>query len=144
MYGLAGLRIGWLVCRDRSMLERVATFKDYLTICSAGPSEFLAAIGLRHAAKLAARTTKIVEGNVAHVQAFIDSRPAEFAWVRPVAATTGFVHYRRGSAEKWTRELLEQTGVLFLPGPLFDFADTHFRVGLGRSALAHILTLIPS
>lgn len=143
VYGLAGLRIGWLVCRDRALLERVATFKDYLTICSAGPSEFLAAIALRHAEQLAARTRKIVEGNVARVQAFIDARAGEFSWVRPVAATTAFVHYRAGSAEQWTRELLAQTGVLFLPGPLFDFADTHFRVGLGRSALAQMLTLIP-
>lgn len=143
VYGLAGLRIGWLVCRDRSVLERVATFKDYLSICSPGPSEFLAAIALRHAQQLAARTTKIVQGNVALMQAFIDHRPDEFSWVRPVAGTTAFVHYLPGSAEEWTRELLEQTGVLFLPGPLFDFADTHFRVGLGRSALAAILPLLP-
>ena len=143
VYGLAGLRIGWLVCRDRSLLERVATFKDYLTICSAGPSEFLAAIGLRHAGPLAARTTKIVQGNVERMQAFIDDRPGQFSWVRPVAATTAFVHYRGGSAQKWTGELLERTGVLFLPGPLFDFADTHFRVGLGRSALPQALSLVP-
>lgn len=142
VYGLAGLRIGWLVCRDRSLLERVATFKDYLTICSPGPSEFLAAIALRHAEQLGARTRKIVEANVPLVQQLIDAHPAQFSWVRPVAGTTAFVRYVPGGAEKWAAGLLAATGVLLLPGPLFDFADTHVRVGLGRSALATCLPLI--
>lgn len=143
VYGLAGLRIGWLVCRDRALLERVATFKDYLTICSPGPSEFLATIGVRHTEALAARTRAIVEANLARVQALIDRRADLFSWVKPVAGTTGFVRYVPGGAERWAGELLAQTGVLFLPGPLFDFADTHFRVGLGRAALAGALPLIP-
>ena len=143
VYGLAGLRIGWLVCRDRSLLERVATFKDYLTICSPGPSEFLAAIAVRHTEQLAARTRRIVETGVAHVQKLIDARPEQFSWVRPVAGTTAFVRYVPGGAEAWTRQLLEQMGLLFLPGPIFDFTDTHFRVGLGRAALSEMLRLIP-
>ena len=142
VYGLAGLRIGWLVCRDRSLLERVATFKDYLTICSPGPSELLAAIALRHAEQLATRTKKIVQANVPLVQRLIDERPHQLSWVRPVSGTTGFIRHLGGSTEQWTRELLERTGVLLLPGPLFDFADTHFRIGLGRSALAAWLPLI--
>lgn len=144
VYGLAGLRIGWLVCRDRALLERVATFKDYLTICSPRPSEFLAAIALRHAEQLASRTRKIVEANVPLVQELVDARPDLFSWVRPVAGTTAFVRYLPGGAEKWANELLARTGVLFLPGPLFDFTDTHFRVGLGRSALATALPLLSS
>ncbi|MDP1828480.1 MAG: aminotransferase class I/II-fold pyridoxal phosphate-dependent enzyme [Archangium sp.] len=142
VYGLAGLRIGWLVCRDRALLERVATFKDYLTICSPGPSEFLAAIALRHAEQLAGRTKKIVEANVPLVQRLIDERPEQFSWICPVAGTTGFVRYVPGGAERWTRGLLEESGVLFLPGPIFDFADTHFRIGLGRSALANWIQLV--
>ncbi len=142
VYGLAGLRIGWLVCRDRSLLERVATFKDYLTICSPGPSEFLAAIALRHTEVLATRTRKIVEANLPLVQQLITERPDQFSWVRPVAGTTGFMRYVPGGAEKWTREVLARSGLLFLPGPLFDFSDTHFRIGLGRSALVTWLPLL--
>lgn len=142
VYGLAGLRIGWLACRDRALLERIATFKDYLTICSPGPSEFLAAIALRNSEQLAARTKKIVEENVLKVQRLIDERPEEFSWIKPVAGTTAFVRYVPGGAEKWTQELLADSGLLFLPGPIFDFADTHFRIGLGRSALATWIHLV--
>ncbi len=142
VYGLAGLRIGWLVCRDRELLERIATFKDYLTICSPGPSELLAAIAVRNTEKLAARTKKIVQENVVRVQRLIDERPAEFSWICPVGGTTGFIRYVPGGAEKWANELLKDAGLLFLPGPIFDFADTHFRIGLGRSALETWIHLI--
>lgn len=142
VYGLAGLRIGWLVCKDRALLERIATFKDYLTICSPGLSEFLAAIALRHTEQLAARTKKIVEENVGRVQRLIDERPEEFSWIRPVSGTTGFIRYVPGGAEKWTQGLLQDSGLLFLPGPIFDYPDTHFRIGLGRSALATWIHLV--
>jgi Aminotransferase class I and II len=34
-YGLPGLRIGWLACRDRALLERLERRKHYTTICNA-------------------------------------------------------------------------------------------------------------
>lgn len=135
VYGLAGLRIGWLVARDRALLARVSAFKDYLSICSPAPSEYLAAIALRHAEVFAAQARATVQQNVAAMQRVIDRSGGEFSWVRPVAGTTGFVRREAGAVSAWCDELLARTGVLFLPGPLFDFPDTHFRVGLGRSAL---------
>lgn len=140
-YGLAGLRIGWLATRERALLDRVAAFKDYLTICSAGPSELLAEVALQNAEKLAERSRTIVRANVELMQDLIDKRSDVFSWVRPVAGTTGFVRYAGGGAEKWCRELLEEKGVLFLPGPLFDFGDTHFRVGLGRASLKDAISV---
>ena len=38
-YGLAGLRLGWLVTKDRQLLARCASLKDYTTICAPAPSE---------------------------------------------------------------------------------------------------------
>ena len=131
-YGLAGLRIGWLTCRDRGLLERVATFKDYLTICSAGPSEFLAAIGLRHTEELAARGRELVRANRARVDALVARFPDVFQWVRPAAGSTAFPRLVKGGATAFTERLLADTGVLLLPSPLFDAGDAHVRLGLGR------------
>ena len=36
-YGLPGLRVGWLACRDRALLERLEKRKHYTSICNAGP-----------------------------------------------------------------------------------------------------------
>lgn len=41
-FGLAGLRIGWIVTKDQDLYQKIATFKDYTTICSSAPSEILA------------------------------------------------------------------------------------------------------
>src|SRR5262245_58818329 len=43
-FGLAGLRLGWLVVRDADLRGRLAAFKDYTTLCASGPSEILALI----------------------------------------------------------------------------------------------------
>ena len=49
-YGLPGLRIGWLACRDAGLSGRTRQLKDYTTICSSAPSELLVALALRHRA----------------------------------------------------------------------------------------------
>jgi aspartate/methionine/tyrosine aminotransferase len=41
-YGLAGLRIGWIATRNEKVRARMESLKDYTTICSSAPSEFLA------------------------------------------------------------------------------------------------------
>lgn len=138
-YGLAGLRIGWLACQDHSLLERIAAFKDYLTICSPAPSEFLATVALRHAETLAARAREQVRSNRERVDALFARHPGVFSWVRPVAGTTAFPRLVQGGATAFTERLLADTGVLLLPGPLFDFDDAHVRLGLGRRTLPEAL-----
>ena len=43
-YGLPGLRLGWLACRDGAFLQKIVSLKHYTTICSSAPSEFLTAL----------------------------------------------------------------------------------------------------
>src|SRR5689334_2329546 len=58
-YGLPGLRIGWLACRDQRIRDALATLKDYTTICASAPSELLVALALRHRGILVARNLEI-------------------------------------------------------------------------------------
>jgi aspartate/methionine/tyrosine aminotransferase len=51
-YGLAGLRIGWIGTRNERVRTRMASLKDYTTICSSAPSEFLAEVVPCHARPL--------------------------------------------------------------------------------------------
>ncbi len=130
-YGLAGLRIGWVTCADRALLSKLSAFKDYLTICNAGPSELLAAVALRHGEALIARCRKIVLENVQLADAFLARHPHRLSWVRPTAGTTSLV--RVEGASSFSKALLTDTGVLVMAGPDFEYRDTHFRMGLGRS-----------
>lgn len=46
-YGLPGLRIGWIMTKDRDLLQRMERYKHYLSICNSAPAERLAIIALR-------------------------------------------------------------------------------------------------
>ncbi len=136
-FALAGLRIGWLATRDRALLARVAAFKDYTTICASAPSEILAIVGLRARDAVIDRSRSIVEANLPLLDAFFAARPGAFRWVRPRAGSIGFPRLTAPgvSIDDFAAELVEQEGVLLLPGSRLDYPGNHFRVGFGRHDL---------
>jgi aspartate/methionine/tyrosine aminotransferase len=136
-FAMAGLRIGWLVTRDRELLARCAAFKDYTTICSAAPSEVLALIGLRARDTVLGRSREIVAANLERVDAFFDEWADRFSWVRPRGGSVGFPRLTVPgvSIDTWAAELVESEGVLLLPASQFGYGGNHFRLGLGRTDL---------
>lgn len=141
-YGLAGLRIGWVSCADRPLLERMAAIKDYLTICNSAPSEFLATIATRHDAALTQRVRQICARNLDALDAFFGERRELFCWKRPRAGTTAFPRYRAGSAHAFCARAVERAGVLLLPSTVFDAGDAHFRIGYGRANMPEALAAL--
>ena len=141
-YGLAGLRIGWIATQDAALLERVATIKDYLTICNAAPSEFLAAIALHHSDELTERVRRITAANLSLLDEFFARHRRLFRWMRPRAGTTAFPRYLGGSSDAFCRRAVEEAGVLLLPSTIFDAGDSHVRVGYGRANLPEALAAL--
>lgn len=142
VYGLAGLRIGWIATRDRRLYDTMATFKDYLTICSSAPSEFLTKVALRHSDKLIARLRAIATANLDRLDAFFARHTDRFEWRRPRAGTTAFPRYLDGSTQRFCADLAERAGVLLLPSVAFDAGDDRVRVGYGRKNLPDALAAL--
>jgi aspartate/methionine/tyrosine aminotransferase len=132
-YGLAGLRIGWLVSRDPTLLERLATFKDYTTICNSAPSEFLAEIALRHHESLAGRNRGIIRENLVPLNRFFAEQEGRFRWQAPRAGPIAFPEYLGGSVVSFCKKLAATAGVLLLPGAVYGVDTGAFRIGFGRS-----------
>jgi aspartate/methionine/tyrosine aminotransferase len=144
-FALAGLRIGWVACRDSALLDRLAAFKDYTTICSSAPSEILAITALRAREEVLARSLRIVRENLAHLDGFFARRADRVRWVRPRAGSTGFPALVGDEAiDQFTERLVQKTGVLLLPGTLFGYPGNHFRLGLGRTDLPQALDRLES
>jgi aspartate/methionine/tyrosine aminotransferase len=134
-YGLAGLRIGWIATHNRKIYEEMASLKDYTTICNSAPSEFLAEVALRNRGKLIARNLGIIKDNLAVVDELFARHSSLFEWVRPSAGSMGFPRLLQGDVEAFCDDLVQQSGVLLLPGSMYDDPDNHFRIGLGRRNL---------
>lgn len=141
-YGLPGLRIGWIATQDEPLLERIATIKDYLTICNSAPSEFLAALALRHGERLTERVRAITARNLDLLDTFFAARSELFHWMRPHAGTTAFPRYLGGSSDAFCARAVERAGVLLLPSTAFDAGDAHLRIGYGRLNVAEALTAL--
>jgi aspartate/methionine/tyrosine aminotransferase len=139
-FGLGGLRVGWLATRDRELLLRIAKYKDYLSICNSGPSEVLAIGALRDRQRLLARSRGIVAENLGRLDAFIARSKRSVEWVRPRGGSVAFPRLLLStSIDVVARELVEEEGVLILPGSVYGHADNHFRVGYGRCDLPDAL-----
>jgi aspartate/methionine/tyrosine aminotransferase len=137
-YGLPGLRIGWLACRDRGVLERLETRKHYTSICSAAPSELIATHALRRGEEIKARNRAIIARNVPVFDAFFAEHPDLLAWERPQAGCVCFPRYLGADGvEAFCHDLVEQAGVVLLPASIYaselgDVPADRFRIGVGR------------
>ena len=135
-YGLAGLRIGWVATKNRKIYERMASLKDYTTICNSAPSEFLAEVGMRNRQKLIARNLGIIKNNLEVIDDLFSRHSDLFSWIRPKAGSMGFPRLLKGEIEDFCDSLVRKAGVLLLPGSMYDDSQNHFRLGLGRKNLA--------
>ena len=134
-YGLAGLRIGWIATRNKAVYEKMASLKDYTTICNSAPSEFLAEVALRNRQRLVERNLGIIQDNLSVMDGFFRRHADRFSWIRPLAGSMGFPRYLDRDVDRFCDELVREAGVLLMPGAVYDDARNHFRLGLGRRNL---------
>jgi aspartate/methionine/tyrosine aminotransferase len=156
-FGLAGLRIGWLAARDGDALQRMKELKDYTTICAAAPSEILALMALRERENILNTLVARIAQNQETARAFFARHDEILEWVPPQAGTVCFPRLRASeesgagkvqgggkvtSAGEFCARVLERTGVLLLPSTVYDYDDSHFRLGLGREDFGEGLAVL--
>jgi aspartate/methionine/tyrosine aminotransferase len=138
-YGLAGLRIGWIATRNERLFNELAAFKDYTTICNSAPSEFLATLALRNAPAIVERNLQIIRKNLDHLEVFFGSHTDLFHWYRPKAGSIAFPTLLKGTVDEFCTDLVNNAGVLLLPGTLYNSGLNSFRVGFGRKNVPEAL-----
>jgi aspartate/methionine/tyrosine aminotransferase len=143
-YGLPGLRLGWLACRDQAFLEKIVSLKHYTTICASAPSEFLTALAMRHRQKFIDRNLQIVLRNLRQLSAFFAKHSSIFDWSPPNASTIGFAGFKpHQEAQAFCEKLVQEAGVLLLPGSVYD-EPRHIRFGYGRRNMPESLAQLES
>lgn len=138
-YGLPGLRVGWIACRDPDVLDRAERIKHYGSICSAAPSEVLARIALKARQTLLAGTRQVIAANLPHFADFFGRHAGLFAWSPPDGGCVCYPRYLGpDGVEAFCAAAVQEAGVLLLPAsvyasPLVTLPDDRFRVGIGRA-----------
>ena len=139
-YGLAGLRIGWLATKDETLYKKIASFKNYTTICNSALSEFFAILALRNGKMILRRNLEIIHSNLVLLDAFFNKYKRIFTWIKPKAGSIAFPRLLiKAPVEDFCLELLKEKSVLLMPSTNYDYDDRHFRIGFGRKNMSEAL-----
>ena len=139
-FGMAGARIGWVTTRDKDLHKKMATFKDYTTICSSAPSEILSIIALRARDKIIGNHLARIKRNLGLLDNFFEEFKDKFEWVRPKAGTIGFPRLK-GDVDslEFCQEVVKEANIMLLPSTVYDYDNKHFRLGFGRENMPEAL-----
>lgn len=141
-FGLAGLRTGWLVCQNRSFLDKVVAFKDYLSICTSAPSEVLSLIALNHIEAFLEPNLQKIERNIAYFKEFMGTTDIIPSFIPPKAGSTAFVPLNiESTALEFSNQLVKETSIMTLPAEMFEYEGKYIRVGFGRENFPEALQL---
>jgi aspartate/methionine/tyrosine aminotransferase len=148
VYGLGGLRIGWIAGPGEAMRKARAAL-DYVECDLAAPSERIAAVALRRAPELVERCRTIVARNLAVVREWIAAR-GDLAWTEPAGGTVCMIRLPEGvDAVALSECLRTDHSTLVVPGDFFG-APGFVRVSLGtdeevlRGGLANVAVALDS
>jgi aspartate/methionine/tyrosine aminotransferase len=147
-YGLPGLRIGWIACRDRDLLQRMERAKHYLSICNAAPCELLARIALQRGEAILDRNRRIAAANIELLNEFFAARADLFEWHSPDGGVVGFPRYKGSEGvELFCERMIKEQGVLLLPASVYQsglmpLPRDRFRIGFGRRDMPRALAAL--
>ena len=141
-YGLPGTRIGWLVSKNRQIVEECAGYKDYTTLCNNAPGEVLATIAMRNATDLLQRNHKIVLENLNMAEGFFKKHRDLFRWIQPNGGSTAFPQLLPPyDVTEMCERAMEMKELLIIGERAFGLTTNHFRVGLGRTDFTQALAV---
>ncbi len=138
-FGLAGVRIGWVMTDDVALTMSIRNLKTYNSICQSQLDEQVACFVLQKAEAIISRNNVIVRANVEAFDAFVASRKF-LRWLRPTAGIVGLVHSDE-PIERLLKRWFAQD-VMALPGELFGINGDYFRVGFGKANFSEALAQI--
>ena len=118
-YSTPGARIGWVVA-DEEVAQRVRVYRDYSMICAGVFNDALATLVLRNREAILDRNRAIIQKNRAIVQEWIDHEP-RVSWIPPKGVSVSYIRLDiPEDDEKFCLDILEDEGVLLVPGSRFD------------------------
>ena len=137
-WGLGGLRIGWLACRDEEVIERALNTRDYTSNSNSIVSERLAEYALSVRGALLDSALNVARAARLAVDRFIRDSRGALSWIPPIGGYCGWIEVHvddPSSVTELCATLTKQRNYLVLPGSVFGPTWNGFiRIGLSAGS----------
>ncbi|MHA1968525.1 MAG: aminotransferase class I/II-fold pyridoxal phosphate-dependent enzyme [Candidatus Hodarchaeales archaeon] len=128
VYGVPGIRTGWVASQDDSVIKGVLKVREQTSICNSALNEAIAKHLLQHKQEHLIGIKKRVELNLELLKKWMEIQD-ELIWVPPEGGVTCFPRYENSSQEL-CRLLVEKYRTFTVPGYCFDM-EPYLRIGFG-------------
>lgn len=128
VFSLAGIRLGWIACKEPALLESLLTHRDYNLISCGMIDEAIAAVALQHSQTLLARNQAIVRDNLKILDDWVQTQK-HIRYTKPSAGTTALLYYDFDlPSYEFCKRMYDATGAFVTPGDCFEQAHS-MRIG---------------
>ena len=126
-YSLPGIRVGWTAA-SKEITEILRKYRDYTMICCGVFDDYVASLALKNKDKILKRNQQLINTNFEILKEWIKNEP-KVSLVFPKHVSVSFIKIDVDMPiEEYCINLLNDTGVLLIPGNRFD-VEGHARLG---------------
>lgn len=132
-FGVPGIRIGWIICRNASLMHQFLAAKEQIMITNSVVDEQIALHILQNQASRLAEAHQHIRTNFAITQQFFAQTPY-LEWVEPMAGVVGFPRLKASyslNTDSFYQSLYSTYQTIVGPGHWFEQDKIYMRIGFG-------------
>lgn len=132
-YGLPGIRVGWIICRNKALMQTFLAAKEQIYICGSVLDEEVAFRYMQQKDRFFENIQKEIREKFGIVKAWIKGQQ-EFEWVEPQGGCVCFPRIKdpsRVDMDAFYKILLKKYGTYAGPGHWFEMPPHNMRIGFG-------------
>lgn len=125
VWGMSGVRLGWIVSRDRDIIQLIMNARQYTLQSTSVIDEVIAteALSSRCRNTILQRHLEYARQNLAQLETFVKKNSDMCSWTRPTAAATAFIKLAHPNGQalddaEFCSQILKEKGLLLTPGNL--------------------------
>ncbi len=132
-YGMPGIRLGWVMCQDETVMTKLLAAKEQIVICGSVVDEAIAHEAMKQRADWLPRIRNDIAGRFEMVQNWMQGQ-RHFEWMPPQGGVVGLPRFCEGlevDTDRFYKVLNEEYGTWVGPGHWFELSRRFFRLGFG-------------
>lgn len=140
-FALPAIRVGWVSCQDKQVLERMMQIKSALSICGSHLDEQISTKVIINHDKIWSRSRRLIVENLRQFERLPINKDLISCFIKPQAGCTAFpLLNQQISANEFSEELIYAKKMMTLPAELFLTEKNGVRFGFGYTNSTALLS----